>query len=116
MSQQQCDIDMPANLRIGTYANAIRIIPEIGGDFFLDFCVYSAQENRAQVVARVRVRSSFLPIIMQRMQGILEPPSTPSPGATPLSSEEVESASMENGMLVLPDGRIILMKGDPTEN
>lgn len=44
----------------GTFANAFRVVEEVGPDCFLDFMVYSASEDEATVVARVRVRREFL--------------------------------------------------------
>lgn len=49
--------------KLGTFANAFRVVEEAGPDCFLDFLAYSAQEQRARVVSRVRVRRAFLPVI-----------------------------------------------------
>ncbi len=46
--------------KLGVFANAFRIVEEAGPDCFLDFMAYSAQEQRAEVVSRVRVRRAFL--------------------------------------------------------
>jgi hypothetical protein len=63
------DIDLHPDVNsFGTFANAIRVIPEAGSECFIDFLVYSAQENKAQVVARLRVHVSFLPVILSRMR------------------------------------------------
>lgn len=56
----------------GDFANAFRLVPEGGPECFLDFCVYSAQEEKAQVVSRVRVHRSFLPILHARLQKEME--------------------------------------------
>jgi hypothetical protein len=51
----------------GVYANAFRILPGGGQDLFLDFCVYSEQDDKAKVVARVRVGPEFLQVITDRI-------------------------------------------------
>jgi len=57
----------------GDFANAFRLVPEGGPECFLDFCIYSAQEQRARVVSRVRVHRSFLPSLMDRLKRELAP-------------------------------------------
>ena len=43
------------------------------GELLLDFCIYSARENRAQVVARIRVAATFLTDIHERIgRGLTE--------------------------------------------
>jgi hypothetical protein len=54
--------------KLGIFANAFRVIEEAGPDCFLDFLLYSAQEQTAQVVSRVRVRRVFLPAIRAIME------------------------------------------------
>lgn len=51
----------------GTYANAFRIVPDSEQEVFLDFCIYSARTNTAQVVARVRVAVEFLATVQERI-------------------------------------------------
>lgn len=82
-----CPVDMsPKVSRLGTFANAFRVIRDNGDECFLDFCVYSAQENRAELVSRVRVNSSFLLIMLSR-----------------LGREVLEKGSL------LPDGQLMLL-------
>jgi hypothetical protein len=56
-------VTVDASLRFGAFANAFRVVEEIGPDVFLDFLVYSASEQEAVIVARIRVRRDFLPQI-----------------------------------------------------
>ena len=58
--------------KFGVFANAFRVVQEAGQECFLDFCVYSAQEERAEVVTRVRIHRSFIPIIEARLQGYMQ--------------------------------------------
>jgi hypothetical protein len=67
----QCDVESPDTF--GQYANAFRIVEAGGRDLFLDFCVYSEEENRARVVARIRCRPSFLNVIRKRISEDLQP-------------------------------------------
>jgi hypothetical protein len=47
------------SLKLGQFSNAFRIIQE-QDVWYLDFLVYSARENRASVVSRVRVDPEYL--------------------------------------------------------
>lgn len=71
MSEVKLTIDVPADLIAGAFANAFRILPDSNGDFFLDFCAYSESDQRGTVVARVRVRSVFIPFIRDRLSATL---------------------------------------------
>jgi hypothetical protein len=55
------------DLRVGAFANAFRLTPDTDGECFLDFCVYSPSEDCACIVARVRVRNDFVPVIVDRL-------------------------------------------------
>jgi hypothetical protein len=55
------------SIRFGSFANAFRVVDEVGPDCFLDFLVYSAAEREATVVARIRVRRDFLGAIRERL-------------------------------------------------
>ena len=57
-----CPIEGPLEDLYGSYANAIKLTAD-GSEVLIDFCVYSAAENRARVVSRIRVALAFLPII-----------------------------------------------------
>lgn len=90
-------IDCPVAIRqgvskFGTFANAFRVVPETGNECFLDFCVFSAQENRAEVVARLRVHRSFLPVIRDTLLAALR-------DLTPF--ELRDGSVLRNGSLVL---------------
>ena len=54
-------------LRTGAFANAFRLTPDNDGECLLDFCVYSPSEDCACIVARVRVRTDFVPVILHRL-------------------------------------------------
>jgi|7_EtaG_2_1085326.scaffolds.fasta_scaffold63307_2 hypothetical protein len=69
----QCPVEVVEGASFGEYANAIRIIPDSGNDVLMDFCVYSAQDNKARVVARVRLATSMLRVIRDRITSDLEP-------------------------------------------
>ncbi len=53
--------------QFGTFANAVRVVEEVGPDCFLDFIVYSGQERKGVVVSRLRVRKEFLPAIQSTL-------------------------------------------------
>lgn len=85
--------------KFGVFANAFRIMQEAGQECFLDFCVYSSQEERAEVVARVRIHRTFVPVIRERLaDAMLEIPS------------EGEGYIVENGLVKTPDGNIVLLQ------
>lgn len=94
-----CPVDLPeGKSKFGTFANSFRVIPESGQECFLDFCLYSAQENRAMVVSRVRVHRSFIPIILNRLQAEM----------VNLTAKTVaDGFKVEDGMVKTADGRLV---------
>jgi hypothetical protein len=55
----------------GSFANAFRVTESSGADeCFLDFLLYSSVEDRAVVVARVRVPRDFLPTVHGRLEEV----------------------------------------------
>lgn len=54
------NVTVDDEVKFGVFANAVRVVEEAGPDCFLDFMVYSVEQNEATVVARVRVRRDFL--------------------------------------------------------
>lgn len=64
-------IHIPEDMIGGTFANAFRVIPDTGDDLFLDFCSYSESDQRGVVVARIRVHSSFLTDIRDRLSSTM---------------------------------------------
>jgi len=60
------EIEAPDQVRMGDFANAIRIGSDSLG-CFLDFMSYSEREETALVVSRIRVRQGFLPLIRDRI-------------------------------------------------
>ena len=75
MSSQEkrlkCEVDFKESSQTGTYANAFRIVDDSGVDCFLDFLVYSAEEEKAYLVSRIRVRQQFLSSIRDRLNRVL---------------------------------------------
>lgn len=69
MSDQErsTKVKVEPEVKFGEFANAFRVVEEIGEDCFLDFMIYSAQEEEAVVVSRVRVRREFLGAICERL-------------------------------------------------
>ena len=68
-----CPIGVSAEHLLGTFANAFRVIQGDSPDeCLLDFLVYSEVGGRAKVVSRIRVRSSLLPDIRDRLNGLLK--------------------------------------------
>lgn len=65
--QKKVEVVVPDKHRLGTFANAFRIVPDTGDEVYLDFCVYSEQEGQADIVARIRIHKSFLPSIRDRI-------------------------------------------------
>jgi len=64
----ECPVEVPSGGgKFGVFANAFRVVPDTGSECFLDFCVYSAQEQKAIVISRIRVHISFLPILYTRL-------------------------------------------------
>ena len=72
----ECHVTVSPDLAVGTFANAFRVIHDVGAEYFLDFLVYSATDGQAKVVSRVRVHEHFLGLIHERMgavvQGVLD--------------------------------------------
>jgi len=58
--------------KFGQFANAFRVVEEVGPDCFLDFMIYSADLQEATVVSRVRVRRDFLPHIRNTLTSAME--------------------------------------------
>ena len=54
------EIFVPEDVRFPEFANAMRLLPEPGGDCIVEFLVFMAAEQKAKVVSRVRIRNEFL--------------------------------------------------------
>jgi hypothetical protein len=101
-----CDVTVPANIQFGNYANAFRILPDSGTECFLDFCVYSAENNVAKVVSRIRVHISFLNVVLERLTSTL----------THLGQKDVAPQFiMTNGVLRNVENEIVLLGGTSIE-
>lgn len=70
-SGRTSEITVPPNFQFGEFANAFRIVEEVGPDCFLDFIVFSGQEQKATVVSRIRVRKAFLPSLRSSLEEAL---------------------------------------------
>lgn len=84
-------------LRFGEFANAFRVMTNPDGETVIDFCIYSANDNIAKVVARVRVARAFLSLLDVRIGEALEEFENHSGGAE------------QGGLLVFPDGSRVLV-------
>jgi len=71
-SQRITKVNVEEDVKFGLFANAFRVVEEMGPDCFLDFMVYSAAEKEATVVSRVRVRREFLPSIRETLSEAME--------------------------------------------
>lgn len=69
---EKAPVKIDSSHKFGAFANAFRVVEEVGPDCFLDFLVYSAVEKEATVVARVRVRREFLPAIKNNLHDALD--------------------------------------------
>lgn len=72
MANVPAKVVVPPEVVFGIFANAFRVVEEVGPDCFLDFIVYSGQEGQAQVVSRVRVRKSFLSALREKLEEAME--------------------------------------------
>jgi len=66
-SQRITKVIVQEDVKFGQFANAFRVVEEVGPDCFLDFMIYSADLQEATVVSRVRVRREFLPNIRKTL-------------------------------------------------
>jgi len=78
----QREIVVPDRLKVGAFANAFRVVEEAGPDCFLDFLAYSAQEERLEVVSRVRVRRELLPEFRELLEEVESDFRAPLPTGT----------------------------------
>lgn len=86
-SQRITKVKVEDDVKFGQFANAFRIVDEVGPDCFLDFMVYSADLHEATVVSRIRVRREFLPNIRQTLSAAMS---------------EFRAEDDENGETVVP--------------
>ena len=90
-----CAVDIPENVRHGSPANAFRVLSDNDGSAVLDFCRYSATDNRAEVVSRVRITPGFLPLVGERIREAL--------------TEINQPVTLRGGLLRAADGRVVLL-------
>ena len=60
------------DVKFGTFANAFRVVEDVGGECLLDFLVYSSAEDQATVVSRIRLRKEFIPRIREKLLEAME--------------------------------------------
>ena len=77
--ESECLVVVDADVQLGTFANAFRVVDATGEGCFLDFLVYSAYESRATVSMRVRVQSQFLGDIFEAIDQAVDITVQPSP-------------------------------------
>jgi len=70
-SQRITKVNVEEDVKFGQFANAFRVVEEVGPDCFLDFMIYSADAQEATVVSRVRVRREFLPSIRKTLSAAM---------------------------------------------
>lgn len=71
-SQHITKVNVQEDVKFGQFANAFRVVDEVGPDCFLDFMIYSADLQEATVVSRVRVRREFLPSIRKTLGSAMD--------------------------------------------
>jgi hypothetical protein len=102
-----CPVDFQKGVsKFGVFANAFRIVPDAGQECFLDFCIYSAQEEKAEVIARIRIHLSFLPILEGRVHSAFED----------LSDKPDSTFVVKDGVLRTAQGGLIMLTTTPGEN
>lgn len=84
-------------LRFGEFANAFRVMADSDGETVIDFCLYSANDNIAKVVARVRVARAFLSLLDVRIGEALE------------EFDSLADGKEQGGLLLFPDGSRVLV-------
>jgi hypothetical protein len=82
-SQRITKVNVQEDVKFGQFANAFRVVEEVGPDCFLDFMIYSADLQEATVVSRVRVRREFLPNIRKTLSCAMEEFPAEDPEGTP---------------------------------
>ena len=87
-------VKVEPDVKFGEFANAFRVVEEAGDDCFLDFLVYSAQEEEAVVVSRVRIRREFLGAICDRLGEAMVKFETAEGAETPKNGVYAKSGKM----------------------
>jgi len=86
MPERDTKVKVQPEVKFGEFANAFRVVEEAGDDCFLDFLVYSEQEQEATVVSRVRIRRDFLSAICDRLGEAMVKFESPEGGEAPKNS------------------------------
>ncbi len=66
MNKKNVNCPIEVKDSFGEYANAFRVMQD-GSEVVMDFCLYSASENRAKLVSRIRVNAEFLDVVVSRV-------------------------------------------------
>jgi hypothetical protein len=102
-----CPVEFPTGVsKFGVFANAFRVVPEAGQECFIDFCVYSAQEEKAEVIARIRIHRSFLEIIKGRLEMAMED----------LTGKSPDKFVVKDGLLKTSQGGVVLFNPGSEEH
>ena len=72
MSTVTCKVTVPDHVAVGEFANAFRVVHDVGVEWFLDFLAFSPSAKAAKLVARVRVQQAFLPQIQQTLGATMQ--------------------------------------------
>jgi hypothetical protein len=71
MSEVNCPIDYPKETNEVGFANAFRVVQDSQNEWFLDFLIYSEEDQAAVTVARIRVHEEFLMLVRNRLRETL---------------------------------------------
>jgi len=64
---RKTQVEVEASMQHGSFANAFRVVKEVGPDFI----IFTEDCQAARVVSRVRVRREFLPTIRKTLSDAL---------------------------------------------
>lgn len=91
-----CEVLIDDDMKVGTFANAFRLLHDHNQEWFLDFVVLSPSQNTGKVVARVRVHESFLTNIRDRLGASITEITT--------ARQSQKETSLAKGLSVVPNG------------
>jgi len=99
-----CQIEVPPEHKVGSFADAFRVLTNPEGDCVLDFLTLSKCRKLAFVVARVRVEKEFLESIRDRLEATLSEIQGPDfSGISPEQIEQMWYVSDQIDPEIIPD-------------
>ena len=99
-----CQIEVPPEHQVGSFADAFRILTNPEGDCVLDFLTLSTCKKQAFVVARIRVEKEFLESIRDRLEATLSEIQGPDfSGISPEQIEQMWYVSDQIDPEIIPD-------------